>query len=134
MGVAKAQEAAIISERLRRGSSIFVFGDFLAESPEELVRNWGLLGAARRQVHMVQVLDPSELDFPFSGNLQFFSSQKEKTIESNAERARATYLKNLQAHLDDLSLKIKSAGFDYSLLRTDESPADDLRKIVSLQQ
>jgi len=110
--------------------ALFV-SDFLGEiDPVEAA----LLAAADKGVRgtLVQVLDPVEIEFPFSGRTVFHSSSgtiKHETLKAADLRAR--YAERLGERRDRLSALARLTGWQYLTHRTDHSAAEALLGIYA---
>lgn len=103
-----------------------LFGDFLAPLPE-IEALIGRLAAAPVAATLVQVLDPAEIDFPFTGRLRFRGTDGEaETLAPRAESLRDAYRARLAAHRDGISRLCTGAGFGFLAHATDGSPLDTL--------
>lgn len=117
--------------RLPRHARLVVFSDFLAapEEIEAMVRGFVAEGV---KGHMVQILDPAEIDLPFSGRTRFEGLEGEGTLlAGRPEEMRAAYgaeLARRQAALADLA---RVAGWTFAIHRTDRRPETALLALHS---
>jgi uncharacterized protein (DUF58 family) len=78
------------------------------------------------QGHLVQVVDPAEETFPYSGRIEFTEPETgERIMAGRAENWRADYEARLQQHRTDLRAETKRLGWSFTIHRTDR-PASDL--------
>ncbi|MFC7332809.1 DUF58 domain-containing protein [Rhodocista pekingensis] len=106
-------------EALPRHARIVLMGDLLG--PLERVQaavaayaNRGLRG------HLVQVLDPAEETLPFGGRVEFTGLEgEEELLVPRVEGIRDAYLERLAAQKAGLSDLARTAGWSYSVHRTD---------------
>ncbi|HKJ74444.1 MAG TPA: DUF58 domain-containing protein [Alphaproteobacteria bacterium] len=107
-------------------------GDFLA--PDGTVENAMEYYAANQvRGHMVQILDPSEEDFPFKGRVEFQGMEHDgQRIVGKAESLREGYLDALSALRDNLSLTARRLAWTFSWHRTDHSPHLALRALYEV--
>ncbi len=82
----------------RRGSIVVVLSDLL-DLPRSALQRVASLGTRRRTVVVVQVLDPIETEFPFTGAVRLVTPEGEHVVETDAPSVRDAYL----AALDDLT-------------------------------
>jgi uncharacterized protein (DUF58 family) len=78
------------------------------------------------QGHLVQVVDPAEETFPYSGRIEF--TEPETGVQITAGRAenwRADYETRLKQHRADLAAEAKRLGWSFTIHRTDR-PASEL--------
>ena len=86
-----------------------------------------LLTAQGVRGHLVQVLDPAEQDFPFTGRVRFLAVDGEESVL--AERAEAwqiPYGARLAGHQQDLTHLAQDLGWSLLTHRTDHAPAQAL--------
>ena len=107
-------------------------GDFLA--PDGTVANAMEYYAANRcHGHLVQILDPSEEDFPFRGRVEFQGMEHDgQRIVGKAESLRDGYLAALAALRDNLTITARRLGWTFSSHRTDHSPHLALRALYEV--
>jgi uncharacterized protein (DUF58 family) len=88
-------EAALApAERSRRGTIIVLLSDLL-DLPEATSDRITALGAHRRVVIALQVLDPEELDFSFAGPVRLRSLEDGTIVDTDADAVRQGYLEAL---------------------------------------
>ena len=113
-------------ETLPRYGRLVLIGDFL--SPLEEIRdsikyfaNQGVRG------HLVQVLDPAEETFPFSGRVRFDGMEDEGDILiGRVEAMREQYLVRLARHNQGIEALAKSFGWSYAVHHTNHTPGSCL--------
>lgn len=108
-------------EPLPRYSRLVLFGDFLSPLPEieAVLRYYAERGLSG---HLVQILDPAEISFPFAGRLNFEGLEDEESwLLSRSEAVRSAYLRRLQAQCDGLADLARRLGWSRELHRTDRS-------------
>jgi uncharacterized protein (DUF58 family) len=77
--------------------------------------------------YLVQLIDPSEEDFPFIGRLRFEArSIRETAILGRAETVRANYRKRYDAHAEAVGQFARRLGWSFLRHRTDHSPSTAL--------
>jgi uncharacterized protein (DUF58 family) len=102
----------------RRRGLVVVLSDFLS------VTDWSRpvrLLAARHDVVAVQVVDPRELELPDVGTLTLVDAESGAVLEvQTADRGlRARYGRAAAAHQADIAHRLRAAGADQLILRTD---------------
>jgi uncharacterized protein (DUF58 family) len=76
--------------------------------------------------HLVQVVDPAEETFPYSGRVEFVEPEGGGEITAGrAENWRADYEKRLQRHRDEIRAETNRLGWSFAVHRTDR-PANEL--------
>ena len=71
---------------------------------------------------LLHVLDPAELEFPFSGAIQFEGLENIPEILADATALRTAYLAEFEAYLKALRTACRNLGVEYKLFRTDQPP------------
>ena len=111
---------------LPRHAAVVLIGDFLAR-PEDIDRAIRTISGRGVRGHLLQVLDPTEIEMPFSGRNRFLGLEAEgDLLVGRAEQLRAPYLERLaelQARLADLA---RLAGWTFAVHRTDHTPQSAL--------
>lgn len=108
--------------RLPPHGTIVLFGDFLGpiEEMDAVVREYAEAGI---QGHLVQVLDPSEEDLPFSGRTQFQGMEGEGSmIVGRVQSLRGAYGERFESHKEALIRLTKAAGWSFTVHRTETPP------------
>jgi uncharacterized protein (DUF58 family) len=105
---------------------VILVSDFLAP-PEELKTAINRFAGTDCRGHLIQVLDPAELDLPYAGRVQFLGVEGEgQLLMSRAENVRADYREELARHWEELRTLAQSAGWSLSRHVTDQSAARSL--------
>jgi uncharacterized protein (DUF58 family) len=90
------------------------------------------LSANGSQGHLVQVVDPAEETFPYSGRIEFTEPETGAQITAGrAENWRADYETRLRQHRADLAAEAKRLGWSFTIHRTDRSPSELLLSLHS---
>ncbi len=78
------------------------------------------------QGHLVQIVDPAEETFPYSGRIEFTEPEGGGEITAGrAENWRADYTARLQRHRDEIRAETHRLGWSFTIHRTDR-PANEL--------
>ena len=76
---------------------------------------------------LVQIIDPAEEDFPFSGRARFEArTVRDTTILGRAENVQASYRLRYKAHAEAVALFARRLGWTFLRHRTDRSPGTAL--------
>jgi uncharacterized protein (DUF58 family) len=96
-------------------------------SPIEHIRAMLMqLSANGSQGHLVQIVDPTEETFPYSGRIEFTEPETRATVTAGrAENWRADYEARLKRHRAELLAEAKRLGWSFTIHRTDR-PANEL--------
>ena len=103
------------------GHEVFLLGDFLDPLPQLRADIFDAI-PGHKAVHIIQILDPVELDLPFKGRTVFEQPQGDarEHILSVGD-IRSAYQDNLQAHLSDVRQESLSRNWSYTLIRTGDN-------------
>ena len=84
------------------------------------------LSATGAQGHVVQIVDPAEETFPYSGRVEFIEPEGAGEITAGrAETWRGDYEARIRRHRDEIKLETDRLGWSFAIHRTDR-PASDL--------
>ena len=111
---------------LPKNASFILIGDFLNDiaETEQTIKT---LSMRAQGGLMLQVLDPAEIDLPFSGRTIFqhpISGEKERI--DHIESIRAQYASRIRAHQEALTDLAGRHGWNFAWHRTDHDIADTL--------
>src|SRR5262249_36294328 len=99
---------------LPRYSHTVWFSDFLSEAASIIERMRALADAGVKG-HLLQILDPAEADYPFTGRVRFESVEDEaKLLVGRAELLKADYARRLAAHQERLGAEARRLGWTFS--------------------
>lgn len=107
---------------LARHARAVLFGDFLsplADIQAAIAR----LAAIPVGGHLLQILDPAELELPYEGRVKFRGLEHEADeLVPRVENIRDAYAERLKAQQDGLAAIASAAGFTFGVHRTDHGP------------
>jgi uncharacterized protein (DUF58 family) len=84
------------------------------------------LSASGAHGHVVQIVDPAEETFPYSGRVEFFEPEGAGAITAGrAETWRADYETRIERHRAEIRAETDRLGWSFAIHRTDR-PATDL--------
>lgn len=84
------------------------------------------LSGSRAHGHVVQIVDPAEETFPYSGRIEFLDPEGEESVTAGrAETWRDDYLDRLARHRAQLRAETDRLGWSFAIHRTDR-PASEL--------
>jgi uncharacterized protein (DUF58 family) len=107
---------------LPRHASVVLIGDFLAPL-EEIQAEIGRLSAIPVTGTLLQVLDPAEVELPYSGRIRFRGVESDgDTLIPRVESVRTAYTARLKAQQAGLASICSAAGFSFATHRTDQPP------------
>lgn len=103
-------------------AQVIWLSDFLA-SIDAIERAIGKMASAGLGGHLVQIVDPAEQDFPFSGRTRFeWRNVRNAEIFGRAEMARENYRRRFDAQSDGVRALARAFGWSFLLHRTDARP------------
>jgi uncharacterized protein (DUF58 family) len=80
--------------------------------------------------HLMQIVDPAEETFPYSGRVEFIEPEGAGTITAGrAETWRADYESRIARHRDELRAEADQRGWTFSIHRTDRPVGDVLLRL-----
>jgi uncharacterized protein (DUF58 family) len=110
------------SAPLPRYSHTVWFSDFLFDA-DAITERMRALASAGIKGHLLQILDPAEADYPFTGRVRFESVEdNSKLLVGRAELLKADYVRRLAAHQERLGAEARRLGWTFSVHRTDHAP------------
>lgn len=96
--------------------------DFLFDTDAILSRMRGLAGAGVAG-HLLQILDPAEADYGFSGRVRFEGLEDDvKLLVGRAESLKGEYDRRLAGHQSQIGAEARRLGWTFSVHRTDHAP------------
>lgn len=116
----------------RRGLAV-VISDFVDQSDwDRLLRQL----AVRHEALAIEIVDPRELELPNIGLVEFRDPETGAGIEIQTANAkvRQRYAQRATAQRADIARRIRSAGADHLVLRTDQDWIVDLIRFVSFRR
>ncbi|MDQ6760273.1 MAG: DUF58 domain-containing protein [Acidobacteriota bacterium] len=120
-------------EFLKRRGIVLVVSDFY-EQPELIVKTVEPLRFRGNELILFHVLDPQEIQPSIREPMLLVDMETQDALEISPDYAKNEYKARIDAHIDALRTKAKSAGIDYFLLRTDRPLDDALREYLTIRQ
>jgi uncharacterized protein (DUF58 family) len=97
-----------------------LIGDFL-DAPDAVMERLGPLARRGLKGHVVEVSDPAEEFFPFTGRTEFTDPETGSRLTSGrAENLREDYQRAYLARRENLSSSLRHLGWSYINNRTDQ--------------
>ncbi|MEJ6783955.1 DUF58 domain-containing protein [Aminobacter sp. Piv2-1] len=111
---------------IRRFSDVILVGDFL--DPVEETMAWlDTLARHGARAHLVEVADPAEESFPYSGRTEFTDPETgDKLTAGRAEQLATAYRNLYQARRQELGAWCKRLGWSYTVNHTDRLASEAL--------
>ncbi len=135
MGDASADDEAFdramapIARKARRGATVVLFSD-LVDLPPHALASFAALATGRRALVAVRVLDPSEAELDFSGQVRLRALEGDVVVETNAEEVRQTYKARLESIAERWAVELESRGGRLVRATSADPPADVVRAII----
>jgi uncharacterized protein (DUF58 family) len=111
---------------VKRQCELVWISDFLQplDSIEAALKRLAYSGA---HGYLVQIIDPAEEDFPFTGRARFEArTVRDTAVLGRAETVKANYRKRYDAHSEAVGQFARRVGWSFLRHRTDHSPATAL--------
>jgi uncharacterized protein (DUF58 family) len=119
---------------LHRKGLVIVLSDFYAD-PELIIRTVEPLRYKGNEVILFHILDPQEIAPKFREPMLLVDMEDSAaSLEVSPEYARHDYRRKIDAHVESLSSKSKSAGMDYFLMNTSRPLDEGLREYLFIRQ
>jgi uncharacterized protein (DUF58 family) len=117
------------AELLRRRGVLLMLSDFYDAEAETLTE---LKRAARRghEVAMLQVLSRREVEFPFTGGMEFEALEGGDRRLVDASALARSYRARMSEFLERWRTSSRGSGLDHALMMTDVPPDDALRSYL----
>lgn len=111
---------------IRRFSDIVIVSDFL-DPPEETMEWLDVLSRHGVRAHLIEVADPAEETFPYSGRTEFIDPETgEKLTAGRAEQLSDDYRALYAARRDELARSARRLGWSYTVNHTDRLASEAL--------
>jgi len=105
-------------------SEVVVLGDFWSPIPEIRTMLGGLSSSGARGT-LMQIVDPAEETFPYSGRVEFVEPENGNAITAGRAQTWAEdYVARVAAHRDEIRSETIKRGWLFSTHRTDRSAAE----------
>lgn len=114
--------------RTPRSAEIIMISDFL-DMDDALLPGLLRLCTERRDVVALGLLDPAELEFPFSGQVVLRDPESGVEVETDGQQVRTEYLAKLGAHQARLSEALGARAARYVSFSTKTPAIDILREL-----
>jgi uncharacterized protein (DUF58 family) len=118
---------------LRRRGFVVLISDFY-EAPEKIVRTVEPLRFHGNEVLLFHVLDPQEVRPKLGEPMTLIDMETDEAMEVTPEYAHHDYREKMDAHIKQLSERVRAAGMEYYLLVTDRPLDGALREFLTLRQ
>jgi uncharacterized protein (DUF58 family) len=111
---------------IRGWSDVVLIGDFLDDA-DSIMARVGPLARRGLRGHVVEIADPAEETFPYSGRTEFTDPETgEKLVSGRAETIREDYQRAYLARRDSLGESLRHLGWTFVTHRTDHLASEAL--------
>lgn len=127
----ETDEAALpASMNIPKNAAFYAVSDFL-EPAEQIAETFSPLSGRTKNAWLVQVLDPAEIELPYSGRVLFenMRGSHDKLLVNNAVDIRAEYKQRIQEHMLAIRALCAKWGWRYAMHPTDRAFSHTLRTI-----
>ena len=122
-----------IARQVRRRGIVILISD-LFDDEERVLQGIQHLRLAGHEVIVFQVLDPAELTFPFTGQVEFQGLEAQGRVITRPAEIRRSYLEEFNAYLSRIRLGCERNGCPYVQVTTDQPWADVLSAFLATRQ
>ncbi len=110
--------------QIKRKGIVIVISDFF-DDEEELLQSLQHLRFKGHEVIMMQVLDPCEIDFPFTGNVEFEGLEDLPLIRTRPSQIKKSYHREFEEFRERLRSDVERHQCHFVGVRTDQ-PLDEV--------
>ena len=110
--------------QIKRKGIVIVISDFF-DDEEELLQSVQHLRFKGHEVIMMQVLDPCEIDFPFTGNVEFEGLEDLPLIRTRPSQIKKSYHREFEKFRERLRSDVERHQCHFVGVRTDQ-PLDEV--------
>jgi uncharacterized protein (DUF58 family) len=119
-----------IAPLLKRKGVTILFSDLLAPI-DDIKSQIGYLRSCGHDVVLFNILDPSEIDFPFENLSRFEDIETGRRIYLDPRTAKKTYQQRFTAHFEEIEAFAKGLGIDFFQISTADPFDKPLRHLLS---
>ena len=113
-----------VANQIRRKGIVIVISDFF-DDEQEVIEGIQHLRFNGHEVILMQVLDPHEIDFPFSGMIEFEGLENIPRIQTRPSQIKKSYHREFEAFRDRLRAACERHQCHFVDVRTD-NPLDEV--------
>lgn len=110
-----------IAESIRKRALVVILSD-LFDDTSEVIRAMAHFRKQHHDVVVMHVLDPAELDLPFSKGAEFVDMETDETIITDPRTLAEAYRKVFGEFMESYRKGCAEMSIDYRLARTDQRP------------
>jgi len=116
-------------QEVRNHSDVVLVSDFL-QPFDEMARKLRSMANQGARGHLVQIVDPVEEEFPYSGRIEFTDPETgEKLTAGNAQALKTGYEELFSRHVVDIRSLARSLGWSHTLHHTNRLASQALASL-----
>jgi len=123
-----------LARQLKARGIVILISDLMAEDDEALATGLRQLRFGGSEVIVFHVLDPHEIEFPFTGTVEFEGLEGEPLIETQPASIRKSYLEAFTTWQRSVRSACDRAGCHYVLANTSHSLAETLSSYLAFRR
>lgn len=128
----KAEQSMPDFSQLSRFSHMVIISDFLDEF-DILKNKLAVLSSKQISVHLIEVADPAEESFPYSGRTEFLDPETgNNLLAGKAENYRDAYRKIYFARQEELARFSMKNGWSYHISKTDKPVSETILSLANI--
>ena len=120
---------APVARRARRGAVILLLSDFI-DLPDTAMSSFLAMATGGRTLIGARILDPTEANLAFSGNVRLRALEGDAVVEADADAVRETYQARLNAIADHWGTQLNARGGRLLRATSSDPPTELVRQIV----
>ena len=109
---------------------MLIFVTDLYQTDDEILNLLETLNTLRHEIVVFHLLAKNEIDLDFKGYTTFEDLETGETIQIDQTKARAEYKTKLNAHLEDIRIKMLDRRISYRTISTEEPLDGALRDFL----
>ena len=119
---------------ISRFSHVIIMSDFL-DDPNTIIEKFGILSDKNVHAHFIEICDPAEERFPYSGRTEFIDPETgTKLLAGKAESYADTYHKLYHARRATLADFARKHGWSYQICSTDRPLTDVILGLANMMR
>ncbi|HLG18278.1 MAG TPA: DUF58 domain-containing protein [Bdellovibrionota bacterium] len=120
----------MLRERIHKKGMVIAISDFLT-SVDRISQMAKIYRVGQHDVYWIQILDPAELEFPFSDWSRFRGLEGEPDIETDARQVKRSYQREVERWVGEIRDTALEHQIKYRTVRTNEPIAQILASLAS---
>jgi len=122
-----------ITHLVRRRALVVLISDFYQDI-DKIAKTLRFFHFRGNDVILFHILDPAELEMPFSGISTLEDMETQESLPYSPEHSRSEYLNLLEGHIQGLKKECRSIHIDYEMLNTEKALDQALHRYLSVRE